>query len=204
MSDCGCEAGEAKTAAEQRVLRVAFGLNATMFVVGLAAGMIAQSSGLIADSLDMLADATAYAIALAAVRRDAQFKARAASLSGVVLLALGVGVLGDAARRGLTGSSPEGTIMIAVATVSLIINATVLRMLDKVRGGGVHLNATWIFTRIDVVANIGVILSGVGIWLTGFRYIDLIVGAAIGVYVVKEAVEILREAREARASTNFS
>jgi Co/Zn/Cd efflux system component len=35
-----------------------------MFVVGLVAGLIGQSSGLIADSLDMLADAVAYGIAL--------------------------------------------------------------------------------------------------------------------------------------------
>jgi divalent metal cation (Fe/Co/Zn/Cd) transporter len=35
--------------------------------------------------------------------------------------------------------------------------------------------------------------------LTGSRYPDLVVGTAIGVYVIKEAFEILGEAREARA-----
>jgi divalent metal cation (Fe/Co/Zn/Cd) transporter len=38
--------------------------------------------------------------------------------------------------------------------------------------------------------------------LTGSRFPDLIVGSAIGVYVVKEAFEILSEAREARAGEN--
>jgi Co/Zn/Cd efflux system component len=33
--------------------------------------------------------------------------------------------------------------------------------------------------------------------VTGSRYPDLIVGAAVGVYVVREAIEILREASEA-------
>ncbi len=197
MSGCGCEADEAKTAAEQRVLRIALGLNAVMFVVGLVAGLIAQSSGLIADSLDMLADATAYAIALVAVRRDDRFKAWAAGLSGAVLLLLGLGVVGDAARRGLFGSAPKGEIMIAVATLSLIVNATVLKMLGAVRQGGVHLYASWIFTRADVIANIGVILSGAVVWLAGIRYVDLIVGGVIGAYVIKEALEIFREAREA-------
>ena len=41
------------------------------------------------------------------------------------------------------------------------------------------------------------ILSGLIIQLTGFRVSDLIVGAAIGLYVIKEAFEILRKAREA-------
>jgi Co/Zn/Cd efflux system component len=61
----------------------------------------------------------------------------------------------------------------------------------------VHIRAAWIFTRADVVANLGVIVSGVLVAATGVRYPDLVVGAAIGVYVIKEAVEILREAREA-------
>ena len=204
MGGCGCDASEAKTAAEQRVLRIALGLNATMFVVGLIAGLIAQSSGLIADSLDMLADAAAYAIALAAVRREALFKARAAGLSGTVLLLLGVAVLGDATRRGVLGSSPEGAIMIAVAAISLIVNATVLRMLGAVRQGGVHLNATWIFTRVDVIANIGVILSGIAVSMTGVRYVDLVVGAAIGAYVIREAFEILHEAHEAAREAKAS
>ena len=52
-------------------------------------------------------------------------------------------------------------------------------------------------TRADVVANLGVIVSGVLVAATGVRYPDLLVGAAIGIYVIKEAVEILREAREA-------
>ena len=39
-------------------------LNAAMFVIGMAAGLLAQSIGLLADALDMLTDATAYVLAL--------------------------------------------------------------------------------------------------------------------------------------------
>jgi cation diffusion facilitator family transporter len=183
--------------AQQRVLSIALALNATMFVVGLIAGLVAQSSGLIADSLDMLADAAAYSIALSAVHRDDLFKARAASVSGSLLLVLGIGVLLDAIRRAVIGSAPESGVMIGVASISLVVNATVLYLLGKYRDQGVHLRATWIFTRVDVIANLAVILSGLIILVTSFRFADLIVGAAIGSYVIKEALEILREAREA-------
>jgi Co/Zn/Cd efflux system component len=167
--------------------------------VGVVAGLVGQSSSLIADALDMLADASAYAIALAAIGRSTRFKAGAATLSGGLLLLLGVLVLLDVGRRALFGSEPESLVMMAVASLSLIVNATVLRMLGRYREGEVHLRATWIFTRVDVIANIGVMLSGLVLLLTGSRFPDLIVGSAIGVYVVKEAFEILSEAREARA-----
>ncbi len=197
MSDCNCDA-KTDSPAQRRILSIALALNATMFVVGLAAGLIAQSTGLIADSLDMFADAVAYGIALAAINRGLVFKARAAATSGSVLLVLGIGVLIDTVRRGVFGSAPESHVMMAVASVSLLVNATVLYLLGAYRKEGVHLRATWIFTKVDVIANIAVILSGMIIWVTGFRFVDLIVGAAIGLYVIKEGIEIVGEAKEAR------
>lgn len=157
---------------------------------------LAWLPGLIADSLDMFADAVAYGIALAAFNRGLGFMAKAATISGKVLLTLGIGVLLDSARRGLFGSAPESHVMMGVASISLLVNAIVLYLLGAYREQGVHLRATWIFTKVDVIANLAVILSGVIIWLTGFRFIDLIVGAAIGLYVIKEGLGIIGEARE--------
>jgi Co/Zn/Cd efflux system component len=88
---CSCDSDlTVETEAQQRVLRIALALNATMFIVGLVAGLLGQSSSLIADSLDMLADASAYAIALWAVGRSARFKAGAATLSGSRFCCLGL------------------------------------------------------------------------------------------------------------------
>lgn len=198
MSDCGCHA-EAANEAERRILRIALGLNAAMFVVGAVAGLIAQSMGLIADSLDMLADASAYGIALLAWHRSAGFKASAATSSGTLLLILGLGVMAGVLWRGVMGSHPEGSWMMGIAFVSLVVNATVLRLLDRFRHGEVHLRATWLFTRVDVIANLAVIASGVLVLVLHSSMPDLVIGAAIALYVIKEAVGILREAKAARA-----
>ncbi len=199
MSECGCHA-QATNEAECRTLRVALGLNATMFVVGAIAGLVAQSMGLIADSLDMLADASAYGIALMAWARSASFKASAAQLSGTLLLILGLGVLLGVVWRLLMGSHPEGAWMMGIAFVALVVNATVLRLLERFRHGEVHLRATWLFTRVDVIANMAVIVSGLLVLLLHSVVPDLVIGTAIACYVLKEALGILREAKEARAA----
>ena len=170
-----------------------------MFLAEVTAGLLAHSTALTADGLDMLADATAYSVALMAVGRGARFKANAASVSGVLLLLLGVGVLVEVVRRFLSGETPHGIWMVAVAAVALIVNATVLRLLGKQRQDDVHIRASWIFTRVDVIANVAVIVSGIAVILTGMRFFDLAIGAAIGLYVVKEALEILARARNAKA-----
>lgn len=200
MSDCGCGPTAAETAAQRRVLWIALGLNAAMFVVEVVAGLWAGSISLIADGLDMLTDASSYAIALVAIGRSVRFKANAATVTGAFLLLLGVGVLIDVARRAVSGEPPEGLWMMAVAAIALAVNATVLTMLSKQREGEVHLRATYICTRADVVANAAVIVSGLIVLVTNWRFADLIVGAAIGLYVIKEAFEILGEAEEARLS----
>ena len=197
MDECGCGTNP-ETPEQRRALKLALGLNVTMFVVGVTAGLIAGSSGLIADGLDMLADAIVYAIGLAAVSRGPQFKANAARTSGFLLLVLGIGVLADAGRRALFGAHPEGWIMILVACVALAVNSSVLNMLSKQRNEEAHIRASVIFTRVDVIANIAVIVSGIVVIATGFRFIDLLVGGAIGIYIVKEAMEILGETRAAR------
>ena len=197
MSDCGCH-HEAKNAQERKILMIALALNATMAVVGGIAGWIGQSTGLLADALDMLSDATAYAIGLVAIGRTASFKANAATLSGIALLLLGLGVLFEVGRRVVYGAEPASGWMIGTAIVSFIVNMSVLRMLAPLKSGEVHLRATWIFTRADIVANVGVVAAGVLVFWLRSPIPDYVIGTLIGLYVVKEAGEILVEARRAR------
>ena len=195
MTDCGCAAPEVKTKQERRVLHIALGLNATMAVVGGLAGWYAQSAGLLADALDMLADAAAYSIALVAIGRTVLFKTRAATMSGGILLILGVGILFEVGRRLIYGAEPLSEWMIGTALLSLVVNLVVLRLLVPMKSGEVHLRATWLFTRADVVANLGVILAGVLVYWPRVPYPDYVIGTLIGLYVINEAIEILRDAR---------
>lgn len=200
MSECGCHVEAAEDPRQRRTLWIALLLNATMAVVGFTVGWLAQSTGVLADALDMLSDASAYAIGLAAIGRSATFKRRAAQWSGAILLVLGLGIVVEALRRGVMGSDPVSGWMMLAAGLSLAVNLTVLRMLRPFQQGEVHLRATWIFTRADVVANVGVLAAGGLIALTHSRFPDVIVGAAIGTYVAKEAIEILREASARRGT----
>jgi cation diffusion facilitator family transporter len=166
-----------------------------MFVVGVAAGYIAQSTGMMADALDMGTDAVAYALALMAITRSTTFKRNTARWSGVVLIVLGAGIVIDVIRRAVCGSEPLGLAMMAYSVVSFAVNLYVLMLLSKYRRGEVHLRASYICTRADVIANVAVFISGGIVAITGFRYVDLLAGFAIGVYVLKEAWEILETAK---------
>ncbi|MCI0408087.1 MAG: cation transporter, partial [Acidobacteria bacterium] len=57
-----------------------------------------------------------------------------------------------------------------------------------------HMRASWIFSKNDVIANLGIILSGVLVIVLGSRFPDLLIGTAIASIVIRGGCEILREA----------
>lgn len=182
-------------AAERRVLATVLAINAVMFVVELVAGLWAGSTGLLADSLDMLADATVYAIALAAVGGALVDQRRSARASGWLQLALAGLVLVDVVRRALGGGEPRAGAMVAVGILALLANLTCVALLAAHRHGGVHLRASWIFTTNDALANLGVIVAGQLVALTGSAWPDLVIGTVIAALVASGAWRILRMAR---------
>lgn len=197
MSDCGCGAGQADEL-ERRTLIILLSINAFMFVTELGLGWIAQSAGLIADSLDMLADAAVYGISLYVVGKGALKQARSAQVSGTLQVILGFGVLFEVVRRMMFGSEPESSLIMAVGLVALLANVACLVLISKHRDGGVHMRASWIFSTNDVLANLGVIISGALVAFFGSRYPDLIVGSVIALIVIRGGFTILKDAKQTR------
>jgi len=202
MPDCSCGAEQANKL-ERKTLILLLLINAFMFVSELVLGWLAQSAGLIADSLDMLADATVYGLSLYAVGRGITQQAKAAQVSGFLQIILGLGVLLEVFRRLLFGSEPQSTLIIVVGAVALLANIICLVLISRHKEGGVHMRASWIFSTNDVIANIGVIISGVLVAIMGSRYPDLIVGTIISFLVVRGGIKILQDAKETRESFKY-
>ncbi|UUA74948.1 cation transporter [Cellvibrio sp. QJXJ] len=194
MSDCDCEV-ELKDGDQKTVLYWLLGINAVMFVLELGVGWFAQSTGLIADSLDMLADAIVYGIALYAVGRAITDKARAALISGYFQLLLAIFILIDIIRRIAFGSDPASHLMMGMGLVALAANVTCLLLIQKHRHGEVHMRASWIFSTNDVLANLGVIISGALVAWVGSRWPDIVIGSLIVILILRGAWLILSDAK---------
>jgi Co/Zn/Cd efflux system component len=60
------------------------------------------------------------------------------------------------------------------------------------------MRATWIFTKNDVIANLGVITAGVLVAYFSSAIPDLTIGCIISAVVIRGGVQIINEAKEAR------
>ena len=197
MSDCGCGTKQTNEL-ERKTLIALLCVNSLMFVAELTMGWLAQSTGLIADSIDNFADATVYGVSLYVVGKGVLKQARSAQISGILQIVLGVGVLLEVLRRLIYGSEPQSLLMFAVGILALLANVICLKLIWKHREGGVHMRASWIFSTNDVIANLGVIISGVLVATLNSRYPDLIIGTIISIVVVSGGISILRDAKQTR------
>ena len=202
MAGCNCEV-KIDNREQSRILIILLGINALMFLLEITLGILSESTALIADSLDMLADATVYAIGLYAVGRSATAKISAASFSGVFQILLGLSVSFDVLRRLIWGSEPESWLMIVIGIAALIANTICLLLISKHRDGEVHMRASWIFSKNDVIANLGIIIGGGLVYLLDSRFPDLIIGMLISILVIHGGIHILKEAsREKQQLSN--
>jgi cation diffusion facilitator family transporter len=193
---CESKAGElAELRVRQgRVLVIVLAINAVMFVVEAAGGVVARSTALLADSLDMFGDASVYALSLWVLHRGPVWRARAALVKGALMGLFGAGVLVEAALKLTSGISPEPHTMSAIGLLALGANLVCLVLLYRHRTDDLNLRSTWLCSRNDIIANVGVILAAIAVGIVGSGWPDVLVGALIAALFLRSAETVLREA----------
>lgn len=179
----------------RRVLWVALGLNATMFVIEGIAGALAGSRALQADALDFFGDAANYAISLGVAGMALQWRARAAMAKGVTIFLFGLAVLCWAVWGMWHGSDPQPYAMSAVGALALTVNIGVSVMLYRFRTGDANMRSVWICSRNDAINNLLVIVAGIGVLVTGSGWPDLLVALVMAALGIVGGWQIIRQAR---------
>jgi len=202
MTDCCSDkecAIEALKARQSATLKIVLTINAVMFVVELASGLLARSTALLSDSLDNLGDALTYGLSLYAVTRGARSKAKVALFKGCLIMAAGLFVLGQVIYGGLHPGVPVFETMGIVSLVALAANATCLALLWKHRAEDVNMSSVWECSRNDIASNVSVFIAAGAVWLTQSGWPDLIVGLALACLFLRSAISVsasaLRELR---------
>ncbi|MHB9119341.1 MAG: cation diffusion facilitator family transporter [Burkholderiales bacterium] len=180
-----------------RVLWIVLVINAAMFFVEGTAGLFAHSTALLADALDMLGDALVYGFSLFVLARSARWQAGAALMKGGFMLAFGLGVLGEAAYKALHPIMPGIETMGIVGGLALAANLACFFLLHRHRGDNLNMSSTWLCSRNDLIANVGVLLAAGSSFLLVSRWPDIIVGTLIAGLFLRSAFSVLRQSLQA-------
>jgi cation diffusion facilitator family transporter len=191
--DKSCEIGALRER-HARVLYVVLVINALMFVVEGAAGWLSHSTSLLADALDMLGDALVYGFSLFVLSRSSRWQASAAAVKGAFMLAFGVGVLAEGAYKIANPVMPNVEAMGYVGAAALLANLTCFALLYRHRSDNLNMSSTWLCSRNDLVANVGVLLAAAASYLLVSHWPDILVGVTIAGLFLASAASVSRDA----------
>jgi len=184
-----------------RVLWIVLAINAAMFVVEGAAGLLAHSTSLLADSLDMLGDALVYGFSLFVLARSVRWQAGTALAKGAFMLAFGLAVLAEATYKAFHPIMPSVETMGLVGAVALAANVVCFSLLYRHRADNLNMSSTWLCSRNDLIANAGVLVAAGAAYLLASRWPDIIIGCVIAALFLRSAFSVLRDAASALRSS---
>ncbi len=168
-------------------------INLVMFFLEFFYGLISHSSALVADSADMLGDVFVYGVSLYVLKRGLEAKRKASLLKGILMTALGVGVVIESVVKIFLPVEPIGQIISMLGIVALVANAICFFLLIKHKDGDMNIKSAWICSRNDVIANIGVIVAGFLVILLNSKWPDIIIGLVISAIVLQSSIDIIRD-----------
>ncbi|WP_072385470.1 cation diffusion facilitator family transporter [Hyphomicrobium sp. CS1BSMeth3] len=193
-------------------LSIALALTITFMAVEVIGGLWTGSLALLADAAHMLTDAGGLALALIAIRfaerpRTPQntygyvrMEVLAALTNAVVLLLLTVYIFYEAYQRFLDPPEIIGGPMLGVAIIGLVVNLISMRMLSASSTESLNIKGAYFEVLADMLGSLGVIIAAIVVLLTGWKMVDPLIGAGIGLFIVprtwvllKQAIHILME-----------
>jgi cobalt-zinc-cadmium efflux system protein len=188
-----------------RALAIVLALTASFTVVEVAGGLLTGSLALLADAGHMLSDNLSLGLALFAAwlagrpaTPERSFGYRRAEIlaalaNGVALVAISIWVFVEAISRLREPTEVLGVPMLAVAALGLIVNAAGALILS--RSGGESLNVEGAMKHViaDALGSMGAMAAAGVIILTGWRYADPLISAAIGLLILASSWTLLRD-----------
>lgn len=191
-------------------LLIAFALLSVFLVVEVVAAFITGSLALLSDAAHMLTDVIGLGMALAAITLATRFatgragtrhtfglyrlEILAAFVNALLLFAVSIWVLIEAARR-LTGEHDvDGTPMLVVAALGLVANLVAFALLRAGAKESLNVEGAYLEVLADTVGSVGVIVAALLLQLFGWWWADPVIAALLGLWILPRTWRLGRQA----------
>ena len=179
-----------------RAFQIGIALNLAIVVGQVVFGFYAHSLALLADAAHNFSDAIglvlAFAGALAARRlptarytygwRKASVLAALAN-AALLLVATG-GIVVEAIQRLMSPAPIEGTTVIVVAAVAVLLNGATALLFMRGRHDDLNVRGAFLLMAADAALSLGVVVAAVLTIATGWLWLDPLMGLVIGAVIL--------------------
>ena len=181
-------------------------LNLAFVIVETIYGFAANSMALLADAghnlSDVLGLVVAYVGALLVKRRPSprfsyglkKSSILAALINALLLLVAVGGIIAEAIRRLIEPEPSNGSTVMAVAAVGIVINGLTALLFARGRHGDLNIRGAYLHMVADAAVSAAVVVAGLAILLTGERWIDPVVSLVVAAVILWGTWGLLTEA----------
>jgi cobalt-zinc-cadmium efflux system protein len=187
-------------------LAIVLALTTAYLIAEVVGGLLTHSLALLADAGHMLTDVAGIGLALLAIQfaeRPAtpertygfyRVEILAALINGVVLIGISSYILYEAYQRFRNPPEVQSGVMLAVASVGLIINIVGIYLLRAASQESLNMKGAYYEVMSDMLTSIGVIAAAVIMLKTGWYYADPLISAGIGLFILPRTWLLLKDA----------
>ncbi|WP_129409758.1 cation diffusion facilitator family transporter [Marinitoga lauensis] len=180
-------------------------LNFSITTAEIIGGIFSGSLSLISDALHNLSDGISVIITYIALKLAQKKNTEkmtfgykraeifAALFNSSVLIVVSVYLFKEAYLKFINPEPIKGGIMIAIALIGLFANTFSVFLLRKNAKDNVNIKSTYLHLLSDALSSIGVVIGGIMIYFYNINWIDPVLTVIIGIYVLKESLEILSD-----------
>ncbi|CAM3027568.1 MULTISPECIES: cation diffusion facilitator family transporter [Pseudomonas] len=191
-------------AGHERKLWLALGLTGSFMIAEVIGAFVTGSLALLSDAAHMMTDTLALAISLVAIQVAkraadrkrtfgyARFEILAAAFNALLLFVVAFYILYEAYQRLRAPAEIQSTGMLVIAVLGLIVNLISMRLLSAASGESLNVKGAYLEVWSDMLGSVGVIIAAVVIMFTGWGWVDSVVAAAIGFWVVPRTWTLLK------------
>jgi cobalt-zinc-cadmium efflux system protein len=189
----------------EKPLWIALGLTTAFLIVELVGAFITGSLALLSDAAHMFTDTAALGISLVAIqigKRAAdkkrtfgyyRFEILAATFNATLLFFVALYILYEAYQRLHSPAELQPIGMLVIAVIGLLINLVSMRLLSAGSEESLNVKGAYLEVWSDMLGSLGVIIAAIVIRFTGWNWVDSLVAAAIGVWVLPRTWILLKE-----------
>lgn len=189
----------------EKRLALSFTLTLVILIAEVIGGIISKSLALLSDAGHMLTDVFAIGLSMVAVRigkkpsdRRATFGYQrigllSAVINAISLIIIALFIFYESYNRFLSPLQIKTSTMITIALVGLIGNILIAFILGH-NHTDLNVKSAWLHVLGDTLSSVGVILSGLIIYFTGWIYADPLASIIIGCIILFGGIRVVREA----------
>lgn len=176
-------------------------------IVEIIGGLWSNSLALLSDSAHMISDVIALGLSMTAIYMATRppnerftfgylrFEIIASLLNGLALCVISIGIFIEGIHRMISPKAVDLPLMLGIATIGFIVNLVLTIVLSRSAKEEDNLNiksALWHFIG-DLLSSVGVIVSGVIIYFTGYLICDPLISMVIGGIIFVGGAKIMQE-----------